>query len=602
MENFGSPIRKRIFLVIIIGFFSLLVLQLFNMQILQADIFDQKSRDNSIKGFTSDAPRGVYFDRNMNVVVSNKPSFTLQITPSFYDTTYSHMIETAIGEDSGYIDKILYLNRRYSNYSPRSIKRDIDFQTVAWIEENTEILKGVSYRVELQRDYSYGITGSHIFGYIKEISPDKLKMEKDLYSLGDLVGNSGIEKKYEKYLKGEKGVNYFVVDARQKMVGKYANGKNDELPVKGKDLVLTIDGPTQKIAEKLMKGKKGAVVALDPKTGEILALVSAPDYNLSDFASVTSQEIMSNLTNDPDKPLFNRATSSIYSPGSTHKMVGAIAGLEEGIITENTVFTCEGGIFYGDRFFKCLHVDGQVRLERALEHSCNTYFYKLILQVGLDKWAKYGKLLGFGQKLNLDIGEETAGLLPDRDYYDRVYGKNKWPRGLVVNLGIGQGELGVTPLQLAYYISLIANDGIAYPPHFVKGYVDERGNVTEFVYPEKNVGISKKTFDIIRKALFKVVNGEGTAGLIRMKNLKIAGKTGTAQNPFGKEHAIFVGFAPYDDPQIAVAVIIENAGYGGTHAAPVVKELMKTYLKVDDEPAPQIAKEKIMVNVAEEVN
>lgn len=598
MEGFGSPLRKRILFIVITGFFSLLVFQLFNMQMLQTDQFEQKSRDNSIKGFLSDAPRGIYYDRNMNVLVSNKPAFTLQITPAFYDTTYNHMIETAIGEDSGYVSKILYQNRRYSNYSPRSIKRDIDFKTLAWVDENSEILKGVSYKVELQRDYSYGVAGSHIFGYIKEIPPEILKKEKEEYALGDLIGFSGIEKKYENYLRGTKGVNYFVVDSRQKMVGKYDDGKSDEKPEKGKDLVLTIDGPTQKIAEKMMLGKKGAVVALDPKTGEIIALVSAPFYNLSDFASVTSQEILSKLMTDPEKPLFNRATSSIYSPGSTHKMVSAAAGLEEGIITKNTVFKCEGGLQYGDRFFKCMHVDGDVKLEHALEHSCNTYFYRLAIQLGLDKWSKYAKMFGFGRKLNLDIGEETEGICPDKNYYDRVYGKNKWSPGLIINLGIGQGEIGVTPLQLAHYISLIANNGVTGSPHFVKGWIDSGGDVEKFKYKKDSLDFKQSTFEVIKEALLQVVNGNGTASIIRMKNLEIAGKTGTAQNPFGKEHALFVGFAPYDDPQIAVAVVVENAGYGGTHAAPIAQQVMKTYLQISDEKPEPAPEKKMMANLA----
>ncbi len=583
MDAFGSLVRKRILTTLIIGFFSLLVIQLFTMQILQTEQYDLKSRDNSIKGYETDAPRGTYFDRNLNVLVSNKPAFTLQITPAYYDTSFNPMIEKILNEQPGYVSRILYLNRYYSKYSPRNIKRDIDFQTIAWIEEHEEELKGVSYKIQLQRDYSYGINGSHIFGYIKEIPPDKLNEEKGRYVPGDLIGFSGIEKYYEKYLRGEKGVKYYVVDARQKMVGRYDDGKSDKLPIKGYDLILSVDAETQKIAEKLMEGKRGAVVALDPKTGEVIAMVSAPEYNLADFATVTTRDVFNKLTTDPYKPLFNRATASIYSPGSTSKMVGAIAALEEGVIDENTTLFCGGGLNYGGRFFKCLHVDGSIKVERAIEHSCNTFFYRLALSLGVDRWSKYAHKLGFGQKLGLDIGEEMSGICPDRKYYDRAFGKGKWSEGLVINLGIGQGELGVTPLQLAHYVSLIANNGSTGTPHLVKGYIDKKGAFHAFDYKSVNLGISEQTFEIVKKAMYLVVNGNGTAGHIRMKNLSIAGKTGTAQNPFGKEHALFVGFAPYEDPKIAVAVIVENAGYGGTHAAPVAKEVMKTYLKVTDD-------------------
>jgi penicillin-binding protein 2 len=285
---------------------------------------------------------------------------------------------------------------------------------------------------------------------------------------------------------------------------------------------------------------------------------------------------------DKDKPMLNRATMGYYSPGSSFKMVSAIAGLEEGIIDTTTRIGCPGGFQYGDHFFKCLHVHGSTDIYSSIEKSCNTFYYSTVVKLGLDRWSKYSKLFGFGRKSGIDIPEEYPGIVPSTEYYNKVYGKNGWTKGFVVSLGIGQGELSVTPLQLAQYAALLANYGKSAKPHFLKAFVNtktqERINVKPNYY---DTGISKHSFDIVRKAMWLVVNGAGTAGNIRDPQLNIAGKTGTAQNPHGKDHAIFIGFAPYDNPKIAIAVIVENAGFGSTAAAPIARDVIKAYLQKD---------------------
>lgn len=580
--NFGSVFRKRIVFVAIVGFITLLVIQLFSMQILNQPTYSTKADENSIKPVYQTAPRGVFFDRHHQVLVGNKPSFTLRITPSDYDKKLNPYIEAILGVPKGYIDRILKQNEQYSRYIPRRIAKDVNFGVIAWYEENSAQLPGVDYIIETQRDYSFGVNGSHMFGYTKELSQTQLQRRKGEYSMGDEIGFGGVEKTYEDLLRGQKGIKYVLVDSRQKTIGRHNEGKDDKEAVKGHDLILTIDKDAQKVAESAFIGRRGAAVAIEPSTGEILAFVSAPEYNLQDFATVTSNDIWNQLNSDKDKPMFNRATMSIYSPGSTFKMLSAIAALEEGIIDSTFRYYCGGGFQFGDRFFKCLHVHGATDIETSIEKSCNTFYYQLILKIGLDKWAEYSSKFGFGKRSGIDISEESPGILPTRSYYDRAFGKDRWPKGILVSLGIGQGELSVTPLQLAQYTALFANYGKTARPHFLKGYVDTKtGKYTEVKPQYYDIGISKKSFDIIRHAMYRVVNGAGTAGNIRLPDIAIAGKTGTSQNPHGDNHAVFVGFAPYENPKIAVAVIVENVGYGSTYAAPIARDIIKAYLQKD---------------------
>lgn len=550
------------------------------MQILNQEAYEEKSADNSIKAIEQTPFRGVFYDRNLKVMVDNIPAYTLRITPSDYDPKLNPLIDKILNADSGFVANILKKNKIYSKYIPVRIKRGIGFDVVSWIEENQEHLPGVDYIVEMQRGYPYGIKGSHSFGYTKEISPNQLEVEKDYYIPGDYVGHNGIEKQYEKELRGVKGFNYVLVNSKRKEIGKYKDGMEDKNSIKGKDLVLSYDAEVQKVAEEQMIGKRGAVIAIEPKTGEILALVSAPDYDLNEFSYVTSKEFLQELYSNPDKPSFNRATMSLKPPGSTFKMLAAIAALDMGIITPSTTINCGGGFTFG-RFFKCHGNHGSVNVVHAIEKSCNSFFYHLIYKIGLDKWKEYALKFGFASKTGIDIGEESPGFIPGEDYYVKMYGE-KWPRSIMASLGIGQGEVSVTPLQLAKYVALIANNGSSFQPHIVKGYLDEKTKqLVPYKFPEIKTGIRKDIFDIVKEGMFLVVNGAGTATHIKMPDIQISGKTGTAQNPHGKDHALFVGFAPSDDPKIAVVVVVENVGFGGTHAAPIAKALIETYLKKD---------------------
>jgi len=576
-ESFASLQRRTIIYFAILISVAVVGFRLFEMQILNSESYELKSSDNSIKQVMIPPLRGIFYDRNMEVLVSNSPAYTLRITPFNYDKILNNLLEIVIDADSGFISSVLEKNKHFSKYLPVKIKKGIDFNVVAWIEENSDNLPGVDYIIEMHRNYPSGVTGSHMFGYIKEISAKQLEVEKEYYRQGDNVGHIGIEKTYEKDLRGTKGKRFILVDSKRKNIGSYKNGANDDPSLKGRDLVLTIDADVQKVAEEEFIGKRGALVAIEPSTGEILALVSAPDYDLNQFSYLTSKDFLSKLYNDPEKPLFNRATMSVKPPGSTFKMFEAITALDLGLITPSTTFFCGGGFTYG-RFFKCHGTHGRVNVITAIEKSCNTFFYQLIYKIGLERWKQYAEKFGFNNKTNIDIGEESKGLIPNEKYYEGIYGE-KWPRSIMASLGIGQGEVSVSPIQLAQYVALLANNGKTFEPHFAKGYFDEVANeLIKYKFKKKNVDIEEKYFDIVKEGMYLVVNGKGTATHIRSEDFEICGKTGTAQNPHGEDHALFVGFAPYENPKIAFAIVVENVGFGGRMLPQSQKKLLRFIL------------------------
>ncbi len=596
-DSFLSVSRESIAYFVIIASFALLGFRLIQMQIIEHSAYDEKAANNAIKGIEQIPLRGVFYDRNMNVLVNNTPAYTVRITPAEYDTTLNKLLEVVLDVEPGYIDKVLFGNRTFSKFVPIRIKRGIDFKAVSWLEENTASLPGVDLVVEMQRGYPAGIRGSHMFGYSKEISPALLEKEKNYYKPGDLIGSSGVEKAYEKILRGKKGYTYVLVDSRRKEIGRFKNGAEDAPSIKGNDLVLGIDSDVQRVAEQELSGKNGSAVAIVPKTGEILAYASAPDYNLGAFSYSTSKDYLQKLNTDPEKPFFNRVNSSPKPPGSTFKIMEAIAALNMGVIDTNYIIVCRGGQVFGGRFFKCDAVHGPLNVIHAIEHSCDVFFYNLIYKIGMDNWTEYARRFGFGQYTHIDIGEESPGFIPTGASYEKIYGEN-WPRSIMASLGIGQGEVNVTPIQLAQYVALLANDGVTYTPHIVKGYLtnDSSRKFIPFSYKEINIGISKKIFSIAKEGMFLVVNGNGTAAASKSADVQIAGKTGTAQNPHGKDHALFIGFAPADNPQIAVAVIIENVGFGATWAAPIAKKMIEAYLLKDKLKKQEKNTEKIISN------
>ena len=577
MESSG---RKNVFYLLSFVAFIVLTGRLVQLQLINPERFDKESERNSVKTIITTPARGLIFDRNYKLIVDNKPSYSVTVTKKEFDTTNITLLSGLLGYDTGEIRNSLKDIEGTNRFIPTRIARDVDFKVVSYIEENHDQLGGIDYKVEPIRLYPNKFRASHILGYINEISKSKLKKQVgDYYNQGDVVGVTGLEAGYEKYLRGEKGYRFILQDSKGREVGSLNDGKNDVKAISGYDLILSIDADLQAYAEQLLGNRKGAVVAVDPNNGEVLTMVSKPDYDLNLFSGKISPEVWKQLNTDPDKPLFNRATMTRYPPGSTYKMVSAIASLQEGILSPNSTISCGGSFKYGDRVFHDHGAYGSIGIPKAIEVSSNVFFYKLVLRIGLDNWSKYGKMFGFGQRPGIDIPEETAGLLPSEQYFNKVYGPTGWTQGFVVSLGIGQGELGVSPLQMADYCAILANSGTFYQPHLVKYLKDPNtGELTPVSYKKRELDVDKKYFDLVRTGMYKVVNGWGTARSIYTPLVSIAGKTGTAQNPHGRDHSWFIAFAPFDNPQIAVCVMVENAGYGAAVAAPIAQRIILKYL------------------------
>lgn len=572
--------RRRVLTIIVTLAFILLFLRLYQLQLLSHSEFGKKSEENSVRINVKEPVRGYMFDRAGRLVVDVGPAYAITVTPALFDTTNVSLLCSLLNMDSSVVQARIIRGRAYSRFSPVTITRDVDYKILSSIEEHLFLLPGVNYSVESKRFYPINVRAPHLLGYCKEISDVQLAKASTIYQPGDLVGSSGLEASYETFLRGEKGFEFISVNSKGQSLGPFEEGRRDVASKEGFDLLLSIDFGLQAFAESLMTDYRGALVALDPYTGGVLALVSKPDFNPSLFSGVTSSEVWTQLNADPDKPLFNRATMTRYPPGSTFKMLVAAAALQEGIIDEHFHVTCGGAFRLGKKVFKDTHVHGTVEVVEAIQKSCDVFFYQLILKLGLDKLNEYGKRFGFGRPTGIDIGDETSGLIPSVDYYNRVYGVGKWTQGYLVSLGIGQGEIGVSPLQMAQYVATFANGGILVQPHVVNSIRNKRTNRIDTIeHREIPVQLNAHVMELIREGMKRVVESPGgTGGLARIAGIVSAGKTGTAQNPHGKDHAWYVGFAPFDEPKIAIAVMLENAGFGGAKAAPIAGMVMEKYI------------------------
>ena len=572
--------KRRVLNLVIVLVFLLFLGRLYQLQLIYQPEYGKKSEENSIRTIPREPVRGNMYDRTGKLVVDNRPAFTVTIMPFEFDVHTIDFLGSILSVEPDFIRDRLKKGIAYSRFAPVKIKRDVDFRTLSALEENLDRLPGVDYQVESKRFYTTKATAAHMLGYTKEISENQIRILGEGYSPGDVVGSAGLEAWYEEPLRGQKGAEYSLVNVRGQVVGNFENGRNDRLPVEGDDLLLTMDFGLQVLAESLMADKRGAIVAIDPRDGGILAFVSKPDYDLSLFSGVTPAELWRALNTDESKPLFNRATLTRYPPGSTYKMILAIAALEEKIITPSWRVTCGGSFRLGNKVFKDLHVHGSVDLVEAIQKSCNVYFYQLILKTGLDVWSHYGSEFGFGKPTGIDILEESPGLLPTTEFMNNRYGPKGWTKGFLPSLAIGQGELGVTPIQMACYAMALANEGHYHQPHTVRAlYSKATGKADTLSHADRMINLSQGTWDVVREGMRRVVQDPGgTAGLARIKGIETAGKTGTSQNPHGKDHSWFVGFAPYENPKIAIAVLVENVGFGGAHAAPIAGMCMEQYI------------------------
>ena len=562
-----SPWPLLIFAAILIG---VLGLRLFKLQVLNWEMYLEDSVDNRIKREVIEASRGYINDRNNVVLAENRLSYSITVDPferDKFDETIPRLA-SLIGADAADLSAtVLKLTAKQTN--PVKVVRDADFKLFSIIMEHNFELPGVDCVIDQRRYYPQGPVASHVIGYMGESSESQRALQEKGYYYGQQIGVRGIEKYHEGHLKGENGAKFMVRNSMTRILDESKEYKADP-PVSGLDVDLTLDIRLQIAAETAFGDTVlGALVALNPKNGEILAITSAPSFDPNEFAVSMSASKLRKLWNDPEKPMFNRSIQAEYPPGSTFKMLTAIAGLENGISEETMFSPCTGSYYFG-REYKCWKDGGHGRLKMvdAIINSCNVYYYQLGRKIGIDTWFETAKKLELGIKTGIDLENEEEGVLPGLDYYQRV--GVAYSPGMMLNLAIGQGEVNVTVLQLAKYTGIIAMEGLITTPHL---------SPTAYEEPRQVNGISKHSFEVVKEGMKGVVNSpSGTAKSVRIPGHIIAAKTGTAQNPHGADHKVFVAFAPYDNPSIVIACVAENSGdYTGSLAIKIVKKVLEEY-------------------------
>ncbi len=573
---------------VIIGIFVVIgvvyLLKLFSLQVMDDTL--KQSADNNVLRFVTQYPaRGKVYDRNGELLVYNEAVYDLMVVPGQVkgiDTTeFCKLLDISLETFRERIQKA----RSYSRIKASVFVSQIPKEDYAHIGEILYRYPGFYFQTRTLRHYPNAIA-AHTLGDIGEVDKEQLEAEP-YYKRGDYVGKSGIEKFYEKELRGHKGLKVIMVDVHNQEKGSYLDGMLDTLPSPGKDIYLGLDAELQAYGEKLMNGKTGSIVAIEPKTGQILAFVSSPTYDPNLLVGRVRGANFAALLNDPKKPLINRAISGTYPPGSTFKMVNGLIALQSGSIVPSTMFHCNGP---GTTPIKCTHFHGgSPNLANAIENSCNPYFYEAFkatinnpkfgdIKKGYDYWKNMTWALGLGHKFDTDIPYEKSGNIPSREYYDAMYG-GKWNSVTIRSLGIGQGEILVTPLQLANIAATIANEGYYYPPHLIRAFGDSTA-IPEKMTTRIETGIEQRHFKVIKAGMQSVFEGShGTARSSKIPGITAGGKTGTAQNPHGDNHSIFIAFAPVEDPKIALSIIIENGGYGSTWAAPIASLMMEKYIR-----------------------
>ncbi len=565
-----------------IGFLWLILLaRLFYLQIVQTNYFAARAENNATRMIDQIPARGLIFDRYGKLIVENQPTFSVQITPAEFDTNSASEFEYLAQHLQMSPDAIRQKLRGVWPYTAVTIKEDVDFTIIAQLEEEKNKHPGLDFKVDIHRIYASEITMPHIIGYLNQITEQTIGYYKtgDFadtdYKIGERVGAAGIEKFYEIELRGQKGYHQLQSDAKGKVVKDLGIVKH---PTDGYNLYLTIDLDYQRFVESVLGPNKGSIIVMDVRTGDILAATSKPDYNIRWFVEGITLDQWKELNENPDKPMFNRIVQSGYAPGSTFKMITSIAALEEGLVTPETYIECKGFYLLGGNRFRCWNWTGHghVNMHGAITHSCDVYYYTIAWQLGINKLAKYAKMFGLGELTGVDLPNERKGVIPTTDYFDSRYGRNNWKSGTVVNLGIGQGEILVTPVQLAQYAAMLANSGKYQQPHFVR-YAEDQEGIRKILYPIKTVPVKPDHIELMRQAMWAVVNTYEGTGKRAWTKWQAAGKTGTAENVHGNYHGWFIGFAPYADPEIAVVILMENGGEGSDVAAPVSATVMNYY-------------------------
>jgi penicillin-binding protein 2 len=573
---------------IILGVLGILLgvytIRLFNLQVLNKS-FKRQADENAIREITIHPARGFIYDRNDSLLVYNDAAYDLMVVPkelrAFDTMELCRVLDMDIEDVRKKIDKAA----KYSGSVPSLFKQQISKEDYGYLQEKMSEFPGFFVQSRTLRSYPQPIA-AHILGYVSEV--DEQDVENDsYYRMGDYIGKSGIEKAYESVLRGVKGKRKVLVDVHNREMGSYNNGEDDIVAVPGTSIWSTLDMQLQRYGEELMAGKRGAIVAIEPKTGEILCLVSSPNYDPNLLVGTARPKNYGKLVTDPEKPLFNRALQAAYPPGSTFKLANGLIALQDHIITTSSVYSCSGGGYHiGSHVVHC-HNCGGLNIYSAIQRSCNTFFCRAYYNIlsnrtkykNIDEaytaWLDYMSSMGFLQVFDTDLPYELKGRIPTAEYFDKKY-NNSWNGNTVVSMGIGQGEAAVTPLQMANMLAVIANKGYYIRPHVVRAIGNRDSLNTQFsnkIYSK----IEPRHFETVLQGMKQVVTA-GTGRGAQIPGIEVAGKTGTAQNPHGRDHSVFALIAPANDPQIVIFCLVENGGFGATVACPIASLMAEFYL------------------------
>ncbi len=579
-----SLMRVRTLQLIVLLVVGAIVGRLFYIQLID-DRYKDMAANNALRHVVQYPPRGEVRDRNGEFIVQSREAYDLmviarEIPKEGFDTMRMCRV---LGMEKAELVKQLTRAKTRSRV-PMMITNQLSKEVKLRFDECN--FRGFYTVYRTIRSYPRRI-GGNLMGYVGEINAEQLRKRPE-YRAGDYIGISGLESAYEEVLRGKKGVKINEIDNHGVIKGSFRDGMYDSLPIPGRSLVCTIDAELQELAEELMEGKVGSVVAIEPSTGEILLMVSSPTYDPNDLVGKNLRLNYNKLLRNPQRPLYNRAVSSHYPPGSTFKLVQGLIGLQEGVLKPSYRYPCAGGYTYAaGRKMKCHPHPSPLDLRAAVANSCNAYFCYVFrdiidnkkyenVKAGLDVWTDYVRSFGFGRTLDSDFANETRGYVPTSEFYNRVY-RNSWKSQTIISLSIGQGELGCTPLQMANLAAIIANRGYYYIPHIVRS-VEGVDSLEQRFYEKQYTKVDAEHFEPIVEGMWQGVNVAGTSTRAAVAGLDICGKTGTAQNPHGRDHSTFLSFAPKDDPKIAISVYVENGGFGATIALPIASLLIEKYL------------------------
>ena len=585
---------------------AILIIRLFSIQIIE-DKYKMDAENNSMVYSTIYPTRGIINDRYGNILVGNKVAYDLLVTPreveEFDTLTFCRVLDVtpeSVREKMAEYKK----NRKRIGYQSVVMLKQIEPEAYMRFAEVAYKFPGFRGQARSIRDYPFN-AGGNLLGYVSEVNQKYIDQHPGEYRSGDYAGQTGIEAAREKELRGEKGYNIYLRNSKNRIESRYKDGEFDKEAVPGDDVMTTIDAELQHYGQMLMANKVGSLVAIEPSTGEILTMVSSPGIDVDQLANIGQH--YKDIATDPYKPMFNRAVQAPYPPGSVFKLVNGLIGLQEGVLTPNTMYPCSMGYHFGRNKLGCHAHKSPINFEESIMMSCNAYYCYVLrnllenskydsIDEAMDKWNEYVRSFGFGQKLGSDFPSELGGFIPDSKYYNKVYRKGGWKATTVISLSIGQGEIGTTPLHMANLCATIANRGYYYIPHIIKD--SENVSIDEKYKERKYTMVDTTHFQKVVGGMYRAVNSGfgsgGTASIAAVPGLDICGKTGTAQNPHGYDHSVFICFAPRDNPKIAVAAYVENGGFGATWAAPIASLLTEMYLTREIRPERKALEDRVL--------